>query len=280
MGWRQGLRYILYRLDRRRAEAELEEEIRTHLELETEQNIESGMSPEEAHYAALRAFGNVTLSKEDSRTMWGLRWIETLWQDVRFGVRSLVKNPGFTAVAVIALALGVGANSAIFSVVNTVLLSPLPYKDSERLVMIWEKGSLDVFPLNSVSAANFFDWREQNQVFEGMALLAWGDFNLTGVGEPERIEGRRVSVNLFHLLGVEPQLGRSFLPEEDQPGAGRVVILSHGLWQRRFGSDPGIAGKALTLNGRSYTVVGVMPQDFRFPGRQDEMWVPIAFSSQ
>jgi hypothetical protein len=205
VGWWQEFRYVLRQLDRRRAEEELREEIRAHLELETEQNIEAGMSPEEARFAALRAFGNVTLSKEDSRTMWGLRGLETLWQDVRFSARTLLKNPTFTIVAVIALALGIGANSAIFSVVNTVLLSPLPYKDPERLVMVWEKGTLEGSPINSVSAANFMDWREQNQVFEGMAILLWQNFNLTGVGEPERIEGRRVSANLFQLLGVEPQ---------------------------------------------------------------------------
>jgi putative ABC transport system permease protein len=277
MGWWRELGYVIGRLDRRRAEAELDEEIRTHLELETEQNIEAGMSPEEAQYAALRAFGNVSLSKEDSRTMWGLRWLQTLWQDVRFGARTLVKNPGFTAVAVIALALGVGANSAIFSVVNTVLLRPLPYKDPGRLVMVWEKGNTDEFPINSTSAANFIDWRDQNQVFEGVTVMGRASFNLTGVGEPVRVDGRRVSANLFRLLGVEPQLGRAFLPEEDDPGAIRVVILSHGLWQRRFGSDPGIIGNPVTMNGRSYTVVGVMSPQFQFPSREDELWVPIAF---
>jgi predicted permease len=280
MRWRQELRYILSRLNRGRAEAELDEEIRAHLELETEQNIESGMSPEEARYAALRAFGNVALSKEDSRTMWGLRWLMTLWQDVRFGARTLAKNPGFTAVAVIALALGIGANSAIFSVVNTVLLRPLPYKEPGRLVMVWEKGNADEFPINSTSAANFIDWRDQNQVFEGVSVMGRASFNLTGVGEPVRVDGRRVSANLFHILGVEPQLGRGFLPEEDAPGAGRVVILSHGLWQRRFGSDPGAVGTPLTMNGRSYTVVGVMSPQFEFPSRQDELWVPIAFGTQ
>jgi predicted permease len=280
MGWRQELRYILDRLDRGRAEAELDEEIRTHIEFETEQNIESGMSPEEARYAALRAFGNVALSKEDSRTMWGLRWLETLWQDVRFGARTLAKNPGFTAVAVVALALGIGANSAIFSVVNTVLLRPLPFKDPERLVMVWEKGNADEFPINSTSAANFIDWRDQNQVFEGVAVMGRASFNLTGVGEPVRVDGRRVSANMFRLLGVEPQLGRAFLPEEDDPGAAAVVILSYGLWQRRFGSDPGVVGRPVTINGRSYTVVGVMSPQFQFPSPQDELWVPIAFSPQ
>jgi putative ABC transport system permease protein len=280
MGWWQELMYVLRRLDRGRAEAELDEEIRAHLEFEKEQNIESGMSPEEARYAALRAFGNVTLSKEDSRTMWGLRQLETLWQDARFGARTLAKNPGFTAVAVVALALGIGANTAIFSVVNTILLRPLPYKDPDRLVMVWEKGAADGFPINSTSAANFIDWRDQNQVFEGVAVMGRASFNLTGVGEPLRVDGRRVSANLFRLLGVEPQLGRAFLPEEDAPGASRVVILSHGLWQRRFGSDPGVVGKPLAMSGRSYTVVGVTPPQFEFPSRQDELWVPIAFSPQ
>jgi predicted permease len=280
MSWGQELRYVIRRLDRRRAEAELDEEIRAHLELETEQNIESGMSPEEARYAALRAFGNVALSKEGSRTVWGLIWIQTLWQDVRFGARTLVKNPGFTVVAVVALALGIGANSAIFSVVNTVLLRPLPYKEPEKLVMVWERGNADEFPINSTSAANFMDWREQNQVFEGLAVMGRASFNLTGGGEPLRVDGRRVSANLFQLLGVEPQIGRAFLPDEDAAGASPVVVLSHGLWQRRFGSDPGVVGKPLTLNGRSYTVVGVMSPQFEFPSRQDELWVPIAFGPQ
>jgi predicted permease len=280
MRWWQELRYVVRRLDRRRAEDELAEEIRTHLELEIEQNVEAGMSPEEARYAALRAFGNVGLSKEDSRTVWGFRSLEMLWQDLRYGVRMLAKSPGFTAVAIVALALGIGANSAIFSVVNTVLLRPLPYKDPDRLMTVWEEGTLQGFPVNVTSAANYFDWRDQNRVFDGMAVIGRVSLNLTGAGEPERIDGRRVSANVFPLLGVEPQLGRAFLPGEDSPGAGRVVILSHGLWQRRFGGRPDVTGQPLTLNGETYEVVGVMPPHFQFPSRDDQLWVPVAFTPQ
>jgi putative ABC transport system permease protein len=179
---------------------------------------------------------------------------------------------------VIALALGIGANSAIFSVVNTVLLRPLPYKDPDRLVMVWEDATKHGYPRDTPATANYIDWRDQNQVFEAMAAIAEWDFNLTGVGEPERIDGRRVSANLFDLLGVEPYLGRKFLPEEDQPGRNGVVIMSHGLWQRRFGSDSNIIGKPLTLNGVSFTVIGVMGPQFQFPSREDELWVPIAFT--
>jgi putative ABC transport system permease protein len=208
------------------------------------------------------------------------RWEDEMIQDLRFGVRMLLKKLTFTLVAVITLALGIGANSAIFSVVNTVLLRPLPYKDPDRLVMVWENATHQGFPRNSAAAANYIDWRDQNRVFENMAAIARASFNLTGAGEPEKVDGRSVSASLFPLLGVEPQLGRVFLPEEDQAGANRVVIMSHGLWQRRFGSDMNIIGKSLSLNGESVTVVGVMPPHFQFPSREDELWVPIAFSSR
>jgi predicted permease len=280
MGRWQELTYVLRRIDRRRAEAELDEEIRAHLEFEIEQNVEAGMSPEQARTAALRAFGNVALAKEDSRTMWGFRSLEMLWQDFRFGLRMLVKNAGFTTVAVLTLALGIGANSAIFSVVNTVLLRPLPYKDPDRIMMVWEDGSSHGFPINVTSSSNYIDWRDQNQVFEAMAIVGRASFNLTGAGEPERIDGRRVSPNLFPLLGVDPALGRTFSPAEDTPGANRVIILSHALWQRRFASRPDIIGQHLTLNGQSYEVIGVMPSYFEFPSRADQLWVPIAFTPQ
>jgi len=201
-------------------------------------------------------------------------------QDLRYAARILWKNPGFTAVVVIALALGIGANTAIFSVVNTVLLRPLPYKDPEQLVMVWEDASRQGYPRDTPAAANFVDWRDQNSVFSGMAAIAEMNFNLTGVGDPERLKGRLVSASLFPLLGVEPQLGRVFSAAEDQPGAQRVVVLSHRLWQRRFGGDPAINGKALTLNDESHTVVGIMPARFQFPANDDELWVPIAFTAQ
>ncbi|HVG22311.1 MAG TPA: ABC transporter permease [Blastocatellia bacterium] len=212
--------------------------------------------------------------------------METLLQDLRYGIRMLAKKPAFTAVAVLALALGIGANTAIFSVVNTVLLKPLPFKDPDQLMMVWEDNTKLGFPKDTPAPANFVDWKDQNQVFDGMAAIATQTFNLTGVGEPEKLEGLRVSANFFPLLGVEPSLGRSFLPEEDLPQGERVVIISHGLWQRRFGSDASIIGRPLTLNGQSYTVVGVLSKDFRFPDpfqsatEESAIWVPLAFSSE
>lgn len=280
MRWWQELKYLARRIDRRRADQELDEEIRTHLEFEIEENVAAGMSREEARYAALRAFGNVALSQEDSRSVWGFRTIEMLWQDLRYGLRMLARNRGFTVVAVIALAVGIGANSAIFSVVNTVLLRPLPYKDPDRLVMVWEEGTPEGFPINSASAANYIDWRDQNQVFTDVAVIGRVTFNLTGTGEPERLDGRRVSANLFPLLGVQPKLGRMFSAEEDGPGANRVVMLSDALWQRRFGGRPDIIGKHLTLSGETYEVAGVMPPQFQFPSHDDQLWVPIAFAPQ
>src|SRR5213079_1196315 len=182
-----------------------------------------------------------------------------LAQDVRYGLRTLLKNPGFTVIAVLALALGIGANSAIFSVVNAVLLRPLPFKNPAQLVMVWENATHLGFPKNTPSPPNFVDWQKQNTVFTGMAAMSKRSFNLTGVGEPERLDGRRVSANLFDLLGVPALLGRAFVPDDDRPGT-HVVLLSYSLWQRRFGSDSNVIGRAITLNGESYNVIGVMPR--------------------
>jgi putative ABC transport system permease protein len=188
----------------------------------------------------------------------------------------LIKSRGFTFVAVVALALGIGANTAIFSAVNAILLRPLPFDQPDRLVEVWESRPLQKRERTVVSPAEFIAWREQTQAFEHLAAVNYSLFNLTGEGEPEQIQGALVSASLFPMLGVEPLYGRYFLEEEDQPGKNRVAVISHALWQRRFGGDPSLVNQQITLNGNSYTVVGIMPRDFGFP--QDVvLWTPIAF---
>jgi putative ABC transport system permease protein len=250
-------------------ERELDEELRYHIEQQTEQNIRLGMDPEEARYAAQKAFGGVEQAKERSRDARGVRWIEDLWQDLRYGARTLVKNPGFTMVAMVTLALGIGANSAIFSVVNSVLLRELSYRDPQRLVMVWSDRPLQQsqtgFTEWPFTAADFRDLRDQNQSFEQMAAFTTHRLNITGGDEPELLGGVRATANLFALLGVEATHGRVFHPEEDQPGDNRVVVLSDSLWRRRFGSDPKIIGQKISLDYEPYTVVGVAPPDFQFP---------------
>src|ERR1044072_3276624 len=196
----------------------------------------------------------------------------TLWQDLRYGARMLIKNPGVTIIVIIALALGIGANTAIFSVVNTVLLRPLPYDESDRLVFLNEKSP--VLDEMSISYPNFSDWRAHNQSFEKMGVYNRGSYNLTGAGEAERIVTAQMSADLFSVLRVNPLLGRVFTNDEDKPGGTPVVVLSYGLWQRRFGGQQSILGQAITLNGKSYTVIGVMPETYAYPSRA-EMWVPV-----
>lgn len=202
--------------------------------------------------------------------------MQTLWQDLRFGVRVLLKQPGFTLIAVITLALGIGANTAIFSIVNAVLLRPLPYAEPERLVAIWETGNRNPAGKSAVAYPNFFDWRTHSTSFERMAAYYTNSVTLTGVATPVNLRCAVVSAELFALLGAKPQQGRLFLPEEDKPNStGRAVIVSQGFWQRQFSSDSNLAGKTLTLNGRLFNVVGVMPAGFQYPIEADpvELWV-------
>ena len=200
--------------------------------------------------------------------------MQTLWQDLRYGARMLLKQPGLTLVAVFTLALGIGANSAIFSVVNGVLLRPMPLEDPDRLIKIWET----FLPggQGTASAPNLKDWREQNTVFKGIAAYQFSSFNLRGLESPERLQGATVSPNFFDVVGAQPRLGRAFQIGEDEAGRSRVALLSHRLWQRAFGGDAGVVGKEIPLNGENYTVTGVMPPEFRFPSRQTEIWVPLA----
>ena len=204
--------------------------------------------------------------------------METLWQDLRYGFRTLTKNPGFSFIAVVSLALGIGANTAIFSVVNAVLLKPLPFMEPERLVMVWEDASAIGFPRSDVAPANYVDWKAQNQTFEDVAALNWKNFNLTGDGEPERILSHGVTANFFPLLGIQPVTGRNFSVEEDKPGADKVAILSYGLWQGRYGGDRAIVGRDVLLNDEKYAVVGVMPAGFQFLQGDIGVWVPVALT--
>ncbi|HEX8184527.1 MAG TPA: ABC transporter permease, partial [Blastocatellia bacterium] len=206
-------------------------------------------------------------------------------QDLRYGVRMLMKQPGFTAVAVIALALGIGANTAIFSVVNAVLLRPLPFKNPEQLVIVNETVRRETIETRPASYPDFIDWRDQNQSFEDIAAFDSPSFTLTGGDEPERIPGEIVSASYFSLLGIQPKAGRAFLPEEDRtPDANPVAVVSYKLWQRRFGSDPNLVGKSVKINERDFTVIGIMPEGFEGVSGGSEVWIPVSmistFSSQ
>jgi len=250
---------------RGRLEQELEDEVRSHLEMLEEENLRRGMPPEEARYAALRSFGGVDQTKERYREQRGLPFVDSFFQDIRYGLRGLRRTPGFAAVAILTLALGIGANTAIFSVVHAVLLRPLPYRDPGRLVYISEFWPHET-PVKTVPNPDFANWSEHGQLFDGLAAYGGGaEVNLTGMGEPERLSGARVTADFFALLGVEPILGRSFLPEEDRPGGRKAVLLSYELWERRFGSNSKVIGSTVQLDGDLYTIVGVAPAGFRFP---------------
>jgi len=206
--------------------------------------------------------------------------METLFKDIRYGIRGLLKRPGFTVIALITLALGIGANTAIFSVVNAVLLRPLPFQKPEELVIVWEDLAFAGFPHNTPAPANYVDWKTQNQSFVDMAASRETSFNLTGDGEPERVSTYAVTANFFPLLGVQPLLGRSFTPDEDRPGGSKAVVLSYGLWQSRFGGDRNILNREILLNGEKHSVVGVMPASFQFFAKDVRVWVPIALPQE
>ena len=206
--------------------------------------------------------------------------MQTLVQDVRYGLRGLWKRPGFTAVALITLALGIGANAAIFSVVNAVLLRPLQFREPERLAILWEDASFVGFPRNTPAPANYVDWKNQAQSFEDVAATHESSLNVTGDGEPERVPTRRVTANFFSVLGVQPLIGRGFLPEEDRPQANKVVVLSYPLWQSRYGGDRNILNRTILLNGEKHTVVGVMPAGFQWLDTEERLFVPLALDAE
>jgi putative ABC transport system permease protein len=250
-----------------------DEELQGHLRVAIRSRVERGKTPDEAEAAALKEFCDMSDAKEVTREAWGWTWARQFAGDVRFGLRMLRRAPAFSAVAVLTMAIGIGADTAIFSVVNAVLLRPLPFREPERVVLVWMKGAAaaggDRVPL---SVADFLDWRARSRGFERVAFFSPDEFNYTNTGTPERVRGADASADFFAVLGEQPELGRTFLPEEEKPGAPRVVVVSHPFWQRRLGSDPGAVGREITLDGCPYTVVGVMPERFGFPREDTELW--------
>ncbi len=281
---------------RKRLDEDLDEELRTHLEMLAEENVRHEIPLEEARYAALRTFGGIDQVREIYREQRGLPMIETFAQDLRFAFRQLRRNPGFTTVVVLTLALGIGANTAIFSVVNAVMLRPLPYPQSDRLV--WIAESIPALKVEIATGGDYVDWKNQNHTLEEIAAYdTSAAFNLTGRGTPARVRGASVGANFFRTLGVQPQLGRGFTPQEcaagvapraegagrpeDQPNGPHAMILMHPFWQQYFGSDPRVLGQTVNLDAAPYTVVGVMPASFRFPGDADAQFlVPLALNKE
>ncbi|HEV2616645.1 MAG TPA: ABC transporter permease [Candidatus Acidoferrales bacterium] len=275
---------------RRTRHAELEREMRDHLELEAEEQQAAGLSAQEASYAAHRALGNTLKIQEDVRAAWGFLWLETLAQDVRYALRMLRKSPGFTVVAVLTLALGIGASTAVFSLVDAVLLKPLPFPHAEKIVFPWRLPKRGVnlgFAVYPWGRLDFLFFSQQSRTFEALGAFLSDSFNLTDSGEPERLDGLRVSAGFFPSLGVSPALGRTFTDQEDRLGNEHEVILGSALWRQRFASNPEILGHAIDLNGVPYIVIGVMPPGFVFPNShempnvftfapQTQLWVPLA----
>ncbi len=266
----------------RKREADLERELRSDLELEEEEQRERGVPVEEAPYAARRAFGNATLIREHTRAVWSWSMLENLLRDLKIGVRTLFRSPGFSLIAVLVMALCIGATTSLFTVVRSILLRPLPFRDPNRLVMVYEhfrdpSMNAQQFNYNPVAPADYYDWRAQTHGFEDMAAWRYWQFNLTGEhGElPEMVEACGGSWNLFPLLGVHAVIGRTFAESEDRPD-GNAVMLTWNLFERRFGRDASIVGRQIHLDGKPYTVVGVLPKSFTYPDAKVQVWVPYA----
>jgi predicted permease len=294
MSWLKTPRSLLRR---KRMECDLDEELRFHLEMKIDDYIASGMTPEEAHYGALRAFGNAGLKREETRDMWGWIFLEHLSQDVRYALRAMRRSPGFTAVAVLSLALGIGANTAIFSLIDAVLLKMLPVQNPQQLLQLnwvsqgWPNGIINDLSGNwgkdkngrststSFAYPGYEQIRTKNQVFSGVLALAANssDLNVGYRGVPGRAEGELVSGTFFSTLGVEPILGRALTPDDDRLGASPAAVIGYGYWERRFGRDPGVLGRTITVNSVPVTIVGVSPPEFYGvqPGRAVEVWLPL-----
>ena len=294
------LRRLKYLFHKDELTSDLAEEMRLHVDLRTRKFESRGIGTEEAAYMALRQFGNRTVVQDASSELWGWNAWGRLFQDLRLGARTLRKTPGFTAVAVLTLAVGLGINTAVFSVVNAVMIRRLPCPEPDRLISLWEETTRQaptVFNSSNsivagaagprrttVSVANLQDYRAHDGSFTGLAAFALTPKNLIGIGTPERIQGESVTWNFFDVLGVEPSIGRTFVPDDDRAGANLVAIVTHDFWQSRFGADPALGGHSISLDGRMYQVIGVMPASFESPaqfGSRERMqfYIPAAYSS-
>jgi putative ABC transport system permease protein len=260
----------------------LDDELQDHIQRQVEENRSRGMSAEEARFAALREFGNPTLIREQTRGTWSWNWLEVLLRDVRYGVRTLSRSRGFSLIAIVVMALCIGAATSLFTIVRSVLLRPLPFRDPAHLTMIYEHfrdpaSNREQFNYNSVAPGDYYDWRTKTNGFEDMAAWSWWKFNLSSQdGElPEAVDAQAGTWNLFPLLGVQPVYGRSFTEAEDQPGA-RFAMLTWSLFERRYGGDRSIVGNTIRLDGNPYTVVGVLPASFVYPDAAVQLWVPFS----
>ncbi len=270
--WNQFRSWLGATFRRSRMEGEMDAELRFHIEARVDDLVRGGVPREEAMRRARIEFGGIERVKEEGREARGANLVETFLQDIRFGLRMLRKNPAFTLVAVLTLALGIGANTAIFSAANSVLLRPLPLKDAERVIFVVSlREGFDPF---GTSLLEFSAYKDRSHSLSSVGLASARSFNVTGRGEPERIQGAAILANYLSTLGVQPVIGRSFTPEEDNPGGPAVALVSYGLWQRRFGGDPNVLGQSLNLEGRRTTIIGVLPSAFDLPD-EAEIWIPL-----
>jgi hypothetical protein len=279
MRWKERCRIGMQMLfHRRRESVRLNDELQFHLEQQIKENIAGGLSPAEARYAALRAFGNPALLREQARSSWSWNWLETLLRNIRYGVRTLTRSPGFALTAILVMALGIGATTSLFTIVRAVLLKPLPFSEPGNLVMVYEhfRPSTTGDGFNWVSPGDFRDWRQKTNGFQDMAAWRTYGFDLTGEHAelPEVVEAAAGSWNLFSLLGTPMALGRSFSAQEDQPEVNRVAILSWSIFQRRFAGDPSVLGKQIRLDAVPYQIIGVLPSGSSIPTRRFSFGCP------
>ncbi len=282
----RALRASLVRLrqlfGRARHDREFSAELAAHVQSHVDDNVRAGMTLDEARRCAVATLGGVEQTREARGDRRGVPFVDKTVQDLRYALRMLLKAPGFTVVAVATLALGIGANTAIFSLVSAVLLRPLPFPDPDRLVLVWDDVSVQTkgrFSLTEPAPADYAAWKAQSQSFTDMACMTWATYNLTGIDQPQKLEGVRTTANVFNVLGMQPLVGRTLVPGDDRPDSNAVVVLDARIWRTVFGGDPAVVGRTILLNGLPHTVVGVVPPDFQFPVANPGLWVPARFTS-